>query len=615
MAARHTRPAPNSQQRSHKPESLNHLLSFTLPPRQTQQLQALPRRSRRTGNNHGVFNKERFVNAQYRFVMNPEGDYTVHFADPDIFFQWHDVLQIIIPRNSALASIAGGGGHVTDEGHTTCPICLAPPTAPRMTKCGHVFCFPCILHYFSTGENPKWARCPICFDSITENALKAVQWFEGPPQLDDEPSPAQASSSSSSFEGPDVEPRPGSMLRMRLMQRPQITTLALPRSSTWPSDLLPPHQAPFHFLPDVQTFAKFMLATPAQLIAALEQDLREVLAERRSLQGLDDPISLTFVEAAETRLHQQIAKAAALDTVPLRNAVDKALQIQHSLEARATYHQRRLQEQRQVSQPATENVAEAYAVTKPPIVTVAGRNQKSRRNLNPPPPSTSTYYFYQAASGIPAFLHPLDIRILHAHFADYASFPDTINLRVEALSEGAVDGDLRKRCKYLAHMPEGADVVFVEADLVSVVGEVALRPFEGALKARRAKRESKVRKDDRARVKAEEREREKVAQVAWYHTGMYEPPPRAPTPLVDETEEVQASAPHEISGTWGARSFASAMRTGTPEAPRLREEREEVDEWDLDAAWHEMEQRSAGGGGRRRKGRMVVLGNGPGRRR
>lgn len=26
-----------------------------------------------------------FVNAQYRFIMNPGGDYTVHFADPDMY--------------------------------------------------------------------------------------------------------------------------------------------------------------------------------------------------------------------------------------------------------------------------------------------------------------------------------------------------------------------------------------------------------------------------------------------------------------------------------------------------------------------------------------------------
>jgi hypothetical protein len=98
-----------------------------------------------------------FVNAQYRFVMNPTGDYTVHFADPDMwvpivlkqtmsftcnsFFQWQDILQVIIPRSSALASAASNGEHSgQDEGNTMCPICLSSPTAPRMTKCGHVRC-------------------------------------------------------------------------------------------------------------------------------------------------------------------------------------------------------------------------------------------------------------------------------------------------------------------------------------------------------------------------------------------------------------------------------------------------------------------------------------------
>jgi hypothetical protein len=152
--------------------NMNHLLNFTLPPRQ---IQPLPRRSRKAGTHQVAWNKERecshlrvrvsitikhpssgFVNAQYRFMMNPTGDYTVHFADPDMqvhispdragylqisrsFFQWHDVLQVIIPRSSALASAASNGERVgQQEGDTTCPICLSPPAAPRMTKCGHV---------------------------------------------------------------------------------------------------------------------------------------------------------------------------------------------------------------------------------------------------------------------------------------------------------------------------------------------------------------------------------------------------------------------------------------------------------------------------------------------
>ncbi len=83
-------------------QSLNHLLNFSLPPRQTHQFQSLPRR-RKANTLQPVWNQEReyeiihlsklwlttlcagFINAQYRFVMNPSGDYTVHFADPDMY--------------------------------------------------------------------------------------------------------------------------------------------------------------------------------------------------------------------------------------------------------------------------------------------------------------------------------------------------------------------------------------------------------------------------------------------------------------------------------------------------------------------------------------------------
>jgi len=43
-------------------------------------------------------------------------------------------------------------------------------------------------------------------------------------------------------------------------------------------------------------------------------------------------------------------------------------------------------------------------------------------------------------------------------------------------------------------MPEGTDVVFVEADLEGVVGQEGLKNFEVALKTRRARRKEKVEK-------------------------------------------------------------------------------------------------------------------------
>ena len=545
-----------------------------------------------------------------------------------------------------------------------------------MTKCGHVsliiranrspspsfhlqvFCFPCILHYLGTSENPKWARCPICFDSVNEKQLKSVHWFTPPFHLDCKPDGGRGQPSSSSVsadDDPAKTPKPGSTLRMRLMQRPQITTLALPRSSTWPSDLLPPHQAPFHFLPDVYTYAKYMLATPSYLIENLTRDLSELGLERLTLSELGDELGIEFCNAAEQRLNAQIAKANALDTDTLHAAIDRAVQLELDIATRAAIQAQRKQEREGTATPDLSDAPMHHPSTQTlhsPTPSPTSRGPRLRKNLNPPPPSTSAYYFYQAASGLPIFLHPLDIRIMSSYFGAYSAFPDCIAVRVEAASEGSVDADLRRRCKYLSHIPEGADVVFIEANLEGVVGTEGLRAFEGAIKARRARRREKGRRDEKARVRAEEREREKLVAIsasapsrtesnpAWI---MHELEPdqgyeqeldrdTSPSPSASRAQQHQQQ---QQSGAWGARSFAAAANAGrgggdgtTSPRPRAHHDGEEADEdaddWvfglDLDRAWHELQgqQRGSngngngggGGGGRRRRARMVVLGSG-----
>lgn len=439
------------------------------------------------------------------------------------------------------------------------------------------------------------------------------------------------------------------------MQRPQITTLALPRSRTWPSDLLPPHQAPFHFLPDVYPFAKFMLATPSSLVQDLTKDLDDLATEKRILTSMNDELGVIFVDAAEIRIRAQIAKAAALETPQVKDAMDNATHIQQQIDSRAisTRDASRKRDDR-TSEGPLPDAPEAYlaiqtsgyntptlpsCVTAVPTIAASQRvptptrNPRQRRNLNPPPPSSSSYYYYQAASGMPIFLHPLDIKILLSNFNSYPAFPDTITVRVESYTESTVNEDLRKRCKYLAHFSEGADVVFVETDLEGVVGQEGLKNFERALTTRRTRRKEKGKKDDKARARAEEREKEKLVhnwnQLTRQHVDAYIPPGPAP-PLQQressptEVEEIPESSDEPVStsqqpattpGAWGVRSFASAAHAaqGRPlvarPAARRLPEREE-DEWDLDAAFHELEQR--GGRGKRKNNRLVVLGSGGG---
>lgn len=60
-----------------------------------------------------------------------------------------------------------------------CPICMEPlprMVTPRITKCGHIYCYPCVLQYLAYDRDPlrSWKRCPLCNDPVYKNELKSV---------------------------------------------------------------------------------------------------------------------------------------------------------------------------------------------------------------------------------------------------------------------------------------------------------------------------------------------------------------------------------------------------------------------------------------------------------
>lgn len=72
-----------------------------------------------------------FLFTSCQFVIKNTGDYTVHLVDPDRLVEWSMIEEVHIDSNEIIS----------------CPICLYPPQAGKMTKCGHIFCWSCILHY------------------------------------------------------------------------------------------------------------------------------------------------------------------------------------------------------------------------------------------------------------------------------------------------------------------------------------------------------------------------------------------------------------------------------------------------------------------------------------
>ncbi len=421
-------------------------------------------------------------------------------------------------------------------------------------------------------------------------------------------------------------------------------------------DVLPLHEAPFHFLPDVQQFARFMLATPNQLISDISRDINDLDEEARLLSSYHDVLGLTFVQKAREKCGMMLQDARDME-VDLGVKEDMEKKERLLRDALCVTEARTRREAAAPLAAADRHASDASrdlisgmvvrmgsALTQPPDP--QSRIARPKRNVNPPPHSTSSYLFYQAATGANIFLHPLDIRILLSHFGSYEAFPNEVTVGVLSSSESTVDEDLRKRCKYLAYLPQGADVVFIEAELESVVGSDALKPFENLLKTRLSRRRDRVKREEKARVRAEERETAKLMDILSASQSQILLHDRRDEEQMISVESIEegggdAEAIGENSdpdhsmhatmravstplGAWGSRSFASAAHSGVVStgqtinpSNRARPVEPSIDR-DYEQAWHELEEAQLNGGGGRKRGRSkktVILGGGGGRRR
>lgn len=115
-----------------------------------------------------------------------------------------------------------------------CAICLDAPLAPKITRCGHAFCYACVVHYMSMTDQ-HWRRCPLCFESVRLNDLRALQWL--PPtspvvSMEDsrhQSGSAHASKSASASTASAPHPESSDALAIRVGHRMSFALLRRPR--------------------------------------------------------------------------------------------------------------------------------------------------------------------------------------------------------------------------------------------------------------------------------------------------------------------------------------------------------------------------------------------------
>ncbi|NXN07514.1 RNF10 protein, partial [Indicator maculatus] len=452
--------------------NLNHLLNFSFEPR--------GQAGHLDGNGHGnwgkrnkwghkPFNKELFLQANCQFVVSEEQDYTVHFADPDTLVNWDFVEQVRICSHEV----------------PSCPICLYPPTAAKITRCGHIFCWSCILHYLSLGEK-AWSKCPICYGSVHKKDLKSVVAME------------------------TRQYAVGDTITMQLMRREKGVLVALPKAQ-W-MDVVQPV-----YVGDDQhsQYSKLLLASREQVLQLVI--LEEKAALLKQYEEEKHTPEACFIEAAIEELKEReialsVAQGKSSGIAGLSAAVEelvlessKAVKPAVSQEKKCAVEYLSAFDEELVEpcsdmtssfSPPVEaeeavldegEVPDVGTVGEPDMNTAEEANSAEASSQEPKDTigsghlgSSPFYYFYQAEDGQCMYLHPVNVRCLVREYGSLEKSPEKITAAVVETTGYSMTEDIRQRHRYLCHLPLTCEFSICELALKPpIISKETLELFSG----------------------------------------------------------------------------------------------------------------------------------------
>lgn len=482
--------------------SLNHLLNFTFEPRGGNSGDAGPScwgRRNKWGHKHKPFNKELFLQANCQFVVADDQDYKAHFTDPDTLVNWDCVQQVRIYSHEV----------------PSCPICLYPPVAAHITRCGHIFCWPCMLHYLSLSDK-SWSKCPICYEAVHTGDLKSVVAME------------------------TRQYTVGDVITMRLMRREKGALVALP-SSQWVKVEEPVRYGDAGLSP----YSKLLLISPDQALDMVRVEkavLQSQLSQEADSQSCFIQRALCLLKEREEGLLKQ-KKSSAVDCCdlssltleeapsPVEEVVINSSSTKPVLQYASAFDDEVFEpteddsEQPQLPEGVLESVLEDFPETEPeppedlseePPVCHSDTSRSSTTMVHGP-----YYYFYQADDCQQMFLHPVNVRCLLREYGSLEASPDTITAKVVEIVGHTVTEDIRRRHRYLAHLPLTCEFSICELALQPpIISKETLDTFADDLEKRKRLRQKKARDEKRREKRIEIEENKKQGKYPEVHIGL-----------------------------------------------------------------------------------------------
>mmetsp|Transcript_5743 Transcript_5743/g.8033 ORF Transcript_5743/g.8033 Transcript_5743/m.8033 type:complete len:575 (+) Transcript_5743:139-1863(+) len=432
------------------------------------------------------FQKERFVQANYRFIVsNIDSDYSANFRDPDLLVEWDKIEQVCF----------------YNQNESSCPICLDHPVAAKISKCGHIFCWVCVLRHLSFSQgNKQIGKCPICFAYISIKELKSCI----------------------------IEPVKnfgvGDIIQFTLLKRSKESVVPLPIKQ-WRSKT---ERCPM--ASDLNTvFSRLAIASAQDISDIIRREDTELQEQAKAAMSEQDE-SLPFILQAQEYLAERLSKMEMLlKLTDSSSSTDSGLRQSVTLSDSATKQQTQNSDNNTNSQPfdawnssfqsdpsaISENPSDAQPA--PPVSKPPAQEQQVEAQQKAPSIDFSEtadfYYIYQASSGQQAILHPLDIKVLLNEFGSFEQCPETIEGKIMEIESEFQSEKMRKKFKFIGHLPLNTSFEFVEIDLRKIVSKEAFRPYQDEIQKRIRKRQKILKQHQLEKQKEEAMIKRKVQSV------------------------------------------------------------------------------------------------------
>ncbi|KAL7731926.1 hypothetical protein ACLKA6_016978 [Drosophila palustris] len=417
-----------------KKQNLNHLLNFHCVPRH--ELSSNWHASGHGGGGHGAvsrrqprFNKEQFLQANFQFVIRSGAKAQVN-GSPDTLIDWNLIEQINI--------------HTTEE--PQCPICLYPPVAAKLTRCGHAYCWPCLLHYLSLSDK-TWRKCPICYDAIHAADLKSCTTDQQQPM------------------------NVGDFISFQLMRR-RKGSIYIERYAEAGLGGAALDYERFPLLSAVdedKRFSKFLIAKRVDIAAIIERERRELLADSDTSCPED-----IFIQQALLTLNERCKKLG------LESEEQQQLPLQL------------VEEEQQVKTPDIDEKPDDASVSSLGEASSCSSSYNNTNNNN----TNKYYYFYQSNDGQNIYLHPLNVKMLLACYGTLDLAPVLIKAQILQKEHHSMDEEHRRKFTCLGHLPLTCQFSVVEVELQPpIIAGSILKLFKDDLLHRKKERQRREREE------------------------------------------------------------------------------------------------------------------------